>query len=80
MNFDSYWASYKVISLRPKKSMENNLFQNKAFIPVKKKDFGLFCSHYRVWQTSINICLAPQSFLANMVQFKNHFVSQPKRS
>ena len=37
MNFDRYWASYKVILLRPKKSIETNLFQNKAFAPVEKK-------------------------------------------
>ena len=39
MNFDRYWASYNVILLRPKKSIETNLFQNKAFAPVEKKSF-----------------------------------------
>ena len=41
---DSYWASYKIISLGPTRSMET-IFQKKAIFPMKNnKQFWTFSS------------------------------------
>ena len=74
MNFDSYWASYKVISLRPKKSMENNLFQNKAFIPVTKKILACFAHITEYGRHRLTFVRRHKVFLANKVQFKKSFL------
>ena len=60
MFFDSYWASYKIISLGPTRSMET-ISQKKAIFSMKNILVS-FSSYYRVWHTSRNVLLASTRF------------------
>ena len=76
--FDVYYASYKVIFLGPKRSIETT-FQKNSFHPGEEKDFGFFFSNYRLWQTSSNLFLGSTSFLSIYDASSKIISSTPKR-
>ena len=64
MYSDSYWASNKIISLGPTRSMEASS-EKKRLISRWKTILVNFFSNYRVWQTSGNILLGSTRYRGN---------------
>ena len=61
MYFNNSFASYKIISLRLKRSTEK--LSKKSYRPGSKKLYGLFFSHNRLLLTPSNFLLGSKSFL-----------------
>ena len=75
--FDKYCASYKIISLGPKKS-RTKILKIKAILQ-KKKTFWTFCSHVTHFDRhGVTFCKSPRCNLAIVVQYKRSFLCHPR--
>ena len=69
MNFDSYYASYKVYSLGPNRSLEKN--SSKTRLTSGDKRFLLICSRIiECDKPHCTLCEVPKSFLTITVEVK----------